>query len=612
MLETQWAVTFQQSTAAHDPEQVTEPNSRSTDILFSRKRKRAETKLEPEDFSRRMVLVNEAALILRNMIMMDFNADYISRLPTTRAFLVLILSLPQQANTAELQQYGLDMTEQLTRYMVPQDGEDQLFNALIPFLDRSDRGLILAAIRAICRFGMIPQQAPQLSLISPRTLQRLTSWMVLEDEDLRAAALDLLYQYTVRPSNVRTFTQANDTPSFVRQLVRLLLHGARYSETKEQATSNSHLHASDPASTTSASKESPIPLIPQPHVQHLLSYSEPDRSSAWLRSCFIESPDGEITQIALWQAYQLPFAPYVSTHPLLPAKDFITNVSNTFAKATAQVIQGDGGTPRFVIRGIKARAVPVDAKNRPFLKCLWSEDFYKDNECGAFAKDARGMWEHIVTTHLGLSKRPADDNGVEKWDLTSKPEVSYVCRWAGCRHFNKGQATTPFAVGMHVKTHMPDTSEKSFQRHKYNVSPTDGGKAIDKAKEAAQWRTTQTSNTALDERNEPAGLPLVSCLVLRNLARNLRKLAAAPPNASSSEVDNVESPEVSPAKLHREVDRGEGMLMSPRGRRGHKEAEDLVEKCFGPVREQIWNVMSVNGTLRESLAGLVVALEGEV
>ncbi|KAL9060572.1 MAG: hypothetical protein Q9162_000523 [Coniocarpon cinnabarinum] len=629
-LDTEWAVTFRESTASQDPEQIIDQDQDASDISFTRKRKRND-KLEPEEFSRRMTLINEAALILRNMVMMDFNAEYVARFPTARALLVILLNLPRQANTTEIQQYGLDIAEQLTRYMTPHENDDQLFMSVVTYLDRPDRGMIIAALRAICRFGMIPQQAPPLSLIPSRVIQRLTSWMVLEDEDLRAAALDLLYQYTVRPSNVRMFLQSTNAPSFVSQLVRLLLHGAKYGETKE-TTSTSTLDSSVPASTSSPQKDLPIPLIPQPHVQHLLSYSEPERSSTWLRSCFIESIGGEITQIALWQAYQLPFAPFASTHPLLPAKDFITNVSNTFQKASAQVMTGENGAPRFVIKGIRPRAVPVDAKGRGFLKCLWrtpdsdvsmtngpeTASAKESDGCGAFARDARGLWEHIVTSHLHISKKPStspDDQGAEKWDFDPKPDTIYTCHWAGCHRFRRINSATPYQVGMHVKTHMPDTSEKSWQRHKFNVSPTNtdssASDAITSKSPTAPTttRTLITAHTALDERAEPAGLPLVACLVLRNLARNMHKLASVPQGAPDADVDNVNSPEVSPRALHREAVISSPTL-SPKQVRKKREAEEMIEVCFGPVREQIFAVMSVNGTLKEGLNMLLVAIEG--
>ena len=636
VLDVEWAVSFSGPTS-EEIEQIREVHSGAPAVNFTRKRKRPD-KLEPVDFSRRMTLVNEAALILRNMIMMDLNANYISRMPTTRALLVILLNLPQQASTTEIQQYGLDMAEQLTRYLAPDGVDDQLFTSLISFLDRSDRGVILAALRAICRFGLIPQQAPQLHAIPSRTIHRLASWMVLEDEELRSAALDLLYQYTIRPSNVRTLLSATNTPALVRQLVRLLLHGAKYAETKDTISATS-APSSDPGQATQSPtpKDPPIPLIPPSHISTLLSYSEPERSTQWLRSCFTEHPSGEITQIALWQAYQLPFAQHNATHPLLPAKDFITNVSTTFSKASAQVMQGENGTPRFVIRGIRARDVPVDAKGRGFVKCLWREEGAdvvmtdadgneaskeaearekdKGKECGAFARDARGLWEHIVSAHLGLSKNPDVNEG--KYDFTPKTGTDYHCAWAGCGRFKHVQETGPYAVGMHVKTHLPDWSEKGYLRGKHNgrrseegtVVVSDGGGSG--AVEGKQERTTITANTAVDEKAEAAGLPLTSVLVLRNIAKAIPKLEYA--GADGTDVDVMESPEIGPKALKRGgADEEEASPRTRKRRRtgGHGEGdEDLMATCFGDVKERLFGVLALNATLREYVGALIGAVE---
>lgn len=617
ILDVKWQIVFHRATSG-DPERVYDHKNSSTDVVssieFSRKRKRNDN-LESTDFSRRICLVNEAALILRNMTIMDHNADFLSRFPTTRALLIILLSLPQQANTVELQQYGLDMAEQLTKYCVPQEN-DQLFNSLIQFLNGNDRGMILSAIRAICRLGIMSQQAPPLQDIPSRVVKRLTSWMMVEDEELRGAALDLLYQYTVRPDNVHTLIDNADIGSFVRQLVRLLLHGARYEERKEESSSPAApVHVQQSTGTTSAlhpTQDIPIPRISQDHVESLLAYNEPDRSTQWLKACFEEDGEGEITQIALWQAYQIPFAPYASTHPLLPAKDFITNVSNTFEKASAQVMPSDNGQPRFVIKGIKARRVPVDPKGRAFLRCLWKDDIEKlqvdetgagdatqSTECAVFARDAKAMWEHIVTTHLGLARNAEDNN---RFDFTSKPGVSYSCHWAGCKRFAATNydktSLNPYVIGMHVKTHLPDTSEKAFQKSKHNQeSKQEAGEGAHDDFFSHASRTFQSQNTAVDERSEATGLPLISCLVLRNLAKNLPKAVEI---GGGEDVIN-EGDDSPPTK---DTDKSTAQKL-PSSRNG----QELVGLCFSGVKDQLFAVMALNQSLKDHLPSLLQAIE---
>lgn len=624
VLDVVWNVITQATNPAH-LERIHDSKSGSMDILgsieFSRKRKRND-KLEPEEFSRRMCLVNEAGLILRNMVMMDFNADYVSRFPVSRALLIILLNLPKQANTTEIQQYGLDMAEQLTRYFIPQDN-DELFQSLVRMLDSNDRGIILSAIRSICRMGIVPQQAPHLQDIPPHTIQRLQSWMVVEDEELRSAALDLLYQYTIQPENVETFIQHTNVETFVRQLTRFLLHGARHEERKEgpakiPAMSNAQGSTGLGSSSTSNIRDIEIPRISQDHVESLLAYNEPDRSTQWLRACFEEDAEGEITQIALWQAYQIPFAPYAATHPLLPAKDFITNVSNTFSKASAQVMSGDNGQARFVIKGIKARRIPIDPKGRRFLRCLWKTEAdqpastdgetttpNETKECGVFARDAKAMWEHILNAHLSLAKNPDNDN---RYDFTPKPGVKYTCRWADCKRFggvgkNSKTSANPYMIGMHVKTHLPDTSEKAFQKSKHNQERTD--EEIQKESGdffAMATRTFQSRNTAVDERNEAAGLPLTSCLVLRNLAKNIPKLDYMDSKETKNLTAGAEPTHVSMNPANSES--GLKSSQTPSHRR-----QDLMSVCFAGVKEQIFGVMAVNQSLKDYLPSLLQAIE---
>lgn len=269
-----WRITYQ-GPAAAEGEAILDrfgnvPNAQGN-ASFSRKRKRGD-RLEPDEFNRRLVLINEAGLVMRNMAMLEANAEYLSKLPNIRKLLVLLLSLPRQTTTNELQHNALEIAEQLTGYFAYKPG-DQLFPALLRFVGLDDRGVILSGLRSICRFGTYVQQSISLSRIPLRTVQRLCSWMLIEDEELRSASLDFLYQYTAVPENVEVLLQHGEVDGLVRQLVRLLLHGARVEELKEGVRATTK-PIEDPTDT-------PIPRISQDHVEMLLGYDEPERSTQW-------------------------------------------------------------------------------------------------------------------------------------------------------------------------------------------------------------------------------------------------------------------------------------------------------------------------------------------
>lgn len=538
-------------------------------------------KIEPGSFSAQLRLINEATLVLRNMSILESNAEYLSKLPAMRDTLIILLNLPKIPATVEIQQYGLEIAEQLTKFYLTTP-EEALFTSLLAFTLSTDRAAILTALRAISRFSIHCHQTVKLQNIPIQIIERLCGWILVEDEDLRGACLDFLYHYTAVADNIDIMLESVNVEGLVKQLVRLLLYNARNDEQKPPPAKPSQ---NQPAKNTASQNEQDIqiPRIPNSLVEQLLGYDEPERSSRWLRACFEENVQGEITQIALWQAYQIPFAPYAAQRPLLPAKDFITNVSTTFASASAQVMNGP--TPRFVIRGIKPRLIPVDAQGHEFMRCLWHLD--DGSECGEFSQRPKDMWEHVVSAHLGLVK-----DGTGKYDFTSLDGRTYVCHWSGCTRFSsQPAAASSFAVGMHLKTHLPDSSERAYHRSKHNRSTQDEemfdvtiGEVVVSSNALvagtsstphARPTTWSTKNTAIDERADASGLPLTSALVLRNLIRNIPGTEAAGGDAEQ----------------------------------GGEEEEALVWRILAPVKEQLFFVMAYNQSLREYLPALTKALE---
>jgi chromatin structure-remodeling complex subunit RSC9 len=269
---------------------------------------------------------------------------------------------------------------------------------------------------------------------------------------------------------------------------------------------------------------------------------------------------------------------------LMQAKDFITNVSATFATAQAQVVpnEEDPSRPKYTIRGVRPRAIPVDTRGRPYMRCLWQTPAAATNgtqpngtpgrgprlsECDMSVARAEEMWEHIITVHLGISK-DAETGEFSLEDAESGKK--YSCHWGGCHNPSAQNQTDVKVVARHVQTHLPDTSSQGTQRRLHNVTT-----------DVLQTRPFPSHsmsgkgflNTQVDERGDAGGLPLASVLVLRNLARQMGKIDVA--NA----------------------------LLA-----GGKKTDCWVEKCFAPVRERLFFVMAWNVSLREYLP----ALEGLV
>ena len=500
--------------------------------------------VETEEFTQKLTMINEAGLVIRNMAMLEENADYLSKQCPLRDFLCIALKLPHRASVVELKHYALDIAEQLTRYW-SLDAEDPLYVSLLEQLDGSDRGAILTTLRAISRISMNLEENNRLKGVPISTVQRISEWTLIEDEELVHACLDFLYQFTAVIENVELMIDQMVMGGLISQLVRLLLHGAKEVETR--------MMLKPPVKGRGATE---VCTVPDDLLEQILKFEEPERSSHWLRACFEEDAESDITQIALWQAYQSRFSQFSTPQRgLLPAAEFIKTVSNTFTGANAQVINGP--IAKFIIKGIRPRHLPMDLKGRLYARCLWKVPG-NANICGEFLLKPKQMWEHVISTHMHI---PRYEDG--RFDFTPAATPKYDCHWNGCQKFaSTGGNPSPYEVGMHFKTHLPDTSKKAALRAKNNrlIGPD--------SPQEAEYMTFIWLNTQVDERGDAAGLPLTSALVLRNLARNLPKTTE---------------------------DDGQG-------------GDSWMRKLFGPVMPKLWHVMAHNRPLANYMADLLAVV----
>lgn len=502
------------------------------------------------EFSDRLLQINEAALTFRNMVMLEENVHYVSELYPLRDFLSIALNLPRLECVVELKHYILDIAEQLTKYL-RLEADDPLYLSLIAQLQSRDRGAILTSLRAISRISMNLDYTNRLDGFSSSTIQNIMDWTLLADEELVHACLDFLYQYTAVVDNVNMMITELNVDGLVNQLTRLLLYSAKSMERDIILKRENRISAP----TT-------IPNLPLELLQLLLKLDEPERSSQWLRCLFEEDRDESITQIALWQAYQARFATAVqeSGRPLLPAADFIKNVSTTFAdKAAAQVQPGP--VQKFIIKGIRIRDVPVDLRGREYTKCRWkvTESFsFESRDCGEFFMGPEQMYEHVLTVHASAHKN-------EEGRFINE-DGTFSCHWNGCHKFDLVSMKLS-QFGNHIKIHV--TAQAAAQANalgkESHISGFPEGLPAKRSKpswiEPAVKRTWHFLETPVDERGDAAGIPLTAVLVLRNLARNLPKTEA------------------------------EETVMKEEG------AVSYVEKLFKPMEGRLWDVFSKNKSL---------------
>lgn len=223
----------------------------SPDVLqrFRRaKRKVARDKLETDDMTRRLRLIAEAGLVIRNLVTLDDNAEYALRYSPTRDTLTILLNLPDDPAITEIKHYALEITEHLAKFIRP-SANNALVSTLMTTTLSSDRGVILTALRAISRIGTRLDRVTSLPVCPIDVVYRLCEWLLIEDQDLRTAALDVLYRYTANVDHVNQMLQQIDIESQIRQFTRLLLFGARHEENHHNINSHtSHQQQQQPHS----------------------------------------------------------------------------------------------------------------------------------------------------------------------------------------------------------------------------------------------------------------------------------------------------------------------------------------------------------------------------
>ncbi len=526
--------------------------------LRSRVRRVTNDHMHDEAFLSQLNRISEAGLIIRNMCMLEQNAQYLSTHPLIRDYLAIVLDLPQHSHIIELRHYALDTAEQVLKYC-DLGPDDALYHSLLDQLWGEDRGAIVLALRTISRIAMHLEPPKRLEDVPDEILQRVQDWLMIEDEELRGACLDFFMQYTSFADNVDNLLQAVEAEDLVRQLSRLLFFAAK-----------EHKFALPAAKAETKDERTVAPRLSRTVVGSLLKLDEPDRSSEWLRMCFVSDPTAEMTQIALWQAYQATFAPYHATHSHLIAGEFIKNVSTTFTGAAAQVSDNS----KYVIRGIKARKAPVDSgitpgskptdKGRELLKCCWrvhiqvdgpkdpltgmqSAPITAEQDCAEWFRTGDDILRHILETHLRLPSKKVSplegDHKVDKMELDSPaPRPSSAadspvangtsnaalagsydfqeadatvlkCRWADCSRRSTDLVATkaPRTVFFvrHIQTHLPSRDASSISTH--NIKPEDS--AIPTPPEFTFVTTLQ------DDQGNAGGVPLGAALVLRNIAK---------------------------------------------------------------------------------------------
>ncbi|KAK9471371.1 uncharacterized protein V1510DRAFT_420318 [Dipodascopsis tothii] len=517
----------------------------------------------------------EAALVLRNTSINVENAQYLASLPHCASVLIAALQLPDLPQFVEFKQYCLDIVESISIFSHPRSAEDPLFTILSSYLRSDDRAVLISSLRSLARL-VINIEKNLLSTVDLKTITRISMLLLLDDEELLSACLDFLYQYTVHKDNVDRLSHGlGGLNDIVKTLRRLLLFQA------QDIIENGNGYGRDfvePDSPQFMPRKIPPPLapprLPAELIQELLELSEPERATQWLKVCFEEDPDGDVTQIALWKSYESLFEEYAKQgKKLLPAADFIKNVTNAFKRAAAMVITTSAGQ-KFIIKGIRPREKPASLLGQYYVDCQWT---INDKKCQLQFPSVQHLYRHILVKHLrqaviegdeesnpisGISLKTSSvptkddiistDDGDTDIPAESKSEPEEVdedldkdengnyimfCRWNDCNRFAESGETDRWKVTSHIRTHIPEVSENmpvplyvresaDFQKQEFRkiqhishsgVFVGHGNATAIGSRQKKVLILSKTTTT--DERGEAAGIALTAVLILRNIAR---------------------------------------------------------------------------------------------
>lgn len=458
--------------------------------------------VEDEFFSSTLRHIKEAALTLRNMSMLESNAVFLSDLEIFKDAMIIVLKTPRQPRFNEIINNMLDTIEQVCPYWET-DSENPLFLSLLDCMDSRDRYHTLTALKIMILYSMELDTSKRLEGIPKDKIQMLMSYSLLEqDKELLSGTLDFFYQYTALPENVEDLITSFPLPTtLIPRLVNLLLFEGEQdiNEIVDQEERKA------PPTTT-------IPIVPPDLHTNLLQLPEPERCSRWLKCCFTEDEECEITQLALWHAYQNCFAeervPGVTT---LPAAEFINTVSRTFSSAQAQVVPG--AIAKFIIRGIRPLEVPYDLKGYPYHHCKWK---IPQGQCQTAFTDPAKLKDHVFREHMLLN--PSDLG-----NLSDALRPTNACAWDDCELYKIPTGHTA-RVAAHVAAHLPPLRDMSSP-------PTPPPRRIIQQRLA---RMFDYYPTPVDEKGEPVGIAYKAILILRNIIRNLPKESAGPKHGNKS------------------------------------------------------------------------------
>ncbi|KAI7900019.1 uncharacterized protein BX663DRAFT_519331 [Cokeromyces recurvatus] len=422
--------------------------------------------------------------IIRNFSFLEMN---IRRLAMhERLFSLLIKSittLSPGSQFGELSRHCLDILENIAPQVILTNREDPYLKTMTKLLFTNDRAFILGAIRALTRVAVTETNERILSFAEQNVVERMAQFLMIDDEELEAATLEYLYQYSSLRGNFSTQL----LKCYPGNLIGLLTGFLSYKSTLAPPSSSAiHTLYSIPAAQLIKRTEPSIQEPPSiPDLTNYAYLDEPYRCLGWLKDQLMNgTEDDKILLKEIFNAYQKLFG----TEKPLGMKEFYTVLKIAFPQPSIveEFFSSSPAPLETVLQNVKYS--PTRRRDGPI--CHWMD-------CNESFDNTIELHKHIIKHHLNQQSS---------------------CHWMKCTKPLKDKS---HAI-QHMRTHFAGKIKKQLPLKKTFIVP----------------------KIPVDD-SEVSGIPLTSALLLRNLARYKQHHVFYLPYESELTLIAIQRPKVS-------------------------------------------------------------------
>lgn len=221
-------------------------------------------------FDKQLRNLRTTCLAIRNMAMEANNAQRFASIDYLKDILVDGLNLPIHHCLGEVRSYIFDMAESMAPFLAFHSN-DPFLRVLTQAIKPLDRGTILSAMWAMCRFTLHHDDCNRMAEIPVLLVRRIAGGLIHWDDGLAEVCLNFLCQYTLHRENIRALLATPEGSALIGHLVRIFLpEGLR-----------GDLSAANKLVKTDEPSPSNVPHLPDEIVRELLAFDEPKRTRQW-------------------------------------------------------------------------------------------------------------------------------------------------------------------------------------------------------------------------------------------------------------------------------------------------------------------------------------------